>query len=340
VNTPIADHLKPFFHTYLAKQRGVSPHTLKSYRDTFKLFLSYLQSRKRATASLSVMSLDAKTVLAFLEHLEDVHSGRGNSPQTRNQRLAAIQCFFKYLSLHYPALQRHAERIHNIPHKRTQQKTADFMDRKEMDALLTQPRTDTADGIRDLAILTFLYNTGARASEAAQARLPWFDFSNRLVAITGKGNIQRITPLWPSTVQILQLYAKQFRRKPKFGGHDVVFIDQRGLPFTRFGMRTLVKKYLRLAAAQCPNLAARKLSTHSLRHTCAVHLLEARVEPNVIKAWLGHASVSSTEHYLNTDLNTKRRILERFGAPHYVASVLEPKISQSPDQLLDWLKDL
>lgn len=340
MNTDIAHHLRPFFHTYLTKQRGLSPHTLKSYRDTFKLFLEYLQSKRRATTPLSVTSLDPKTVLAFLEHLEDARVGRGNSPQTRNQRLAAIQCFFKYLSLHYPDLQRLAERIHNIPHKRTPQKTAEFLDRKEMDALLTQPRTDTGDGIRDLAILIYLYNTGARATEAVQTRLSWFDFSNRLVAITGKGNKQRITPLWPSSVQLLQLYAKQYRRKPKFGGQDVFFIDQRGLPFTRFGIRTLVKKYLRLAAMQCPSLATKKLSAHSLRHTTAVHLLESRVEPNVIKAWLGHASVTSTDHYLNTDLNTKRRILERFGAPLYVASVLEPKTGQSPDQLLNWLKDL
>ena len=340
MNTHLAHHLQPFFQTYLLQQRELSLHTVKSYRDTFKLLVFYLQSRGHPIRALRVTDLNPATILDFLQHLEDSTGGRGNCAQTRNQRLAAIQSFFKYVSLHSPGIERHAKRIAAIPRKRTTQKAVEFLNRKELETLLAQPRTDTPDGIRDLALLTFLYNTGARASEAADARLSWFDFHNRLVTILGKGRKQRMTPLWPSTVHLLQLYSKQYRRKPKNGSNDFFFINQRALPFTRFGIRAVVKRHLKTAAKKCTSIASKHLSTHSLRHTTAVHLLESRVDPNVIKAWLGHASLQSTSHYLDTDLNTKRKILEQFGPPHYVTSSLEPRAIDLPDKLLAWLNDL
>ena len=191
-----------------------------------------------------------------------------------------------------------------------------------------------------MAILTFLYNTGARAQEVADARGAWFDFPNRTVAILGKGNKQRFTPLWPATVRLLELYRKSHRRKPHATAADRFFINQRAGAFTRFGVRALVKKYIALAARTCLSLASKRLSTHSLRHTTACHLLESGVEPNVIKSWLGHASIQSTSRYLDTDLNYKRRILERFGPPDYVASSTQSKTGGSAGQILDWLNDL
>jgi site-specific recombinase XerD len=340
MQTDLAYYLQPFFETYLARQRGLSPNTLKSYRDTFKLLIAYLQRRYPKAWPLRITQLDAKTVLDFLEYLEDTEAGRGNSAHTRNARRAAIRCFFEYVAMHHPALERQAERVLTIPKKRANKKQAATLDRQELEAMLAQPNTDTPDGIRDLALLAFLYNVGARATEAAQIRLSGFDFPNRLVTIRGKGDKERITPLWPSTVKLLEVYAKDYRRKPKTGFSDCFFINQRGRSFTRFGIRNVVKKYVRLAAKKCPSLAAKKLAAHSMRHTCASHLLEARVESRAISGWLGHALMSSTDTYLHTNLNFKRQILEKFGPPDYVASVLTPKGGDSPDKLLDWLKNL
>jgi len=333
---PLARSLKDFFQSHLL-EKAVSPNTLKSYRDTFTLLIRYIQNQRRYSAMPTLQDLDVKTILAFLRHLEDGTNGRGNSAKTRNLRLIAIQNFFKFLSLHHPSLERHAEKIMGIPIKRVPPHTVASLNRKELEALLASPRTTTSDGIRDLAILIFLYNTGARASEAADVRLSWFDFPNRTVKIFGKGRKERLTPLWPSTTRLLKLYAEEHRRKPK-AGTDVFFINQRGFPFTRFGIRSVVKRHLQQAAKRCSSIAAKKLSTHSLRHTTAVHLLESRVDPNVIKAWLGHASIQSTSKYLDTDLAHKRRILEQFGPPAPLTNLDNPPSSKS--DLLDWLGDL
>jgi site-specific recombinase XerD len=237
-------------------------------------------------------------------------------------------------------MEHQARRIAAIPMKRVSIGAAAFLDRQELQALLAQPRTDTSDGIRDLAILIFLYNTGARASEAADARLSGFNFPNRTVTLMGKGRKQRTNPLWPSTVRLLQLYAEHHRRKPQPGSFDHFFINRHGRAFNRFGIRAVVKRFIKTAAKKCPSLAAKRLSTHSLRHTLAVHLLEARVDPNVLKGLLGHASISAGDHYRDTDLNHKRRILEQFGPPHYVNELDNPKPAASGTDLLDWLGDL
>jgi site-specific recombinase XerD len=340
MQTELACYLQPFFETYLARQRNLSPNTLKSYRDTFKLLVLYLQHRHPAAKPVRITQLDAKTILDFLEYLENADIGRGNSAQTRNARRAAIRCFFEYVAMHHPGLERQAERVLTIPKKRANIKPPASLERKELEAMFAQPNPHTPDGIRDLALLPFLYNAGARATEAAQVRLSSFDFPNRLVTIRGKGDKERLTPLWLCTVKLLELYAKDYRRKPKAGFSDYFFINQRGRSFTRFGIRYIVKKYIRLAAKKCPSLTAKKLAAHSMRHTCASHLLEARVESRAISGWLGHALMSSTDTYLHTDLTFKRQILEKFGPPDYVATVLKPKGGDSPDKLLNWLKDL
>jgi site-specific recombinase XerD len=338
LNADLQQHLWEFFHSYLRRQKAVSPNTIRSYRDTFRLLITYLRLR-RPGRTLSVKDMDARTILAFLEHLEDPDGGRDNSPQTRNQRLVAIQSFFRYISIHHAGLDAHARRVRAIPMKRFPKKPPQSLNQRELEALLEQPATTTSDGIRDLAVLLFLYNTGARAQEAADARIGWFDFGSRTVNIIGKGNKERLTPLWPPTIRLLQLYKDHHRRKPAVAS-DHLFINQRAAPFTRFGIRSIVKKYVRLAAVRCPSLAAKRLSTHSMRHTTAVHLLESRLGPNEIKHWLGHASLRSTERYLYADLEHKRRILDRFGPPQYVASVLEPKPEDPPEKILEWLNDL
>ena len=339
MNNDLGRHLHGFFETYLREQRSLSPNTIKSYRDTFKFFVAYL-SFKRRGSSLSVRDLDPKTVLAFLQHLEEPKQGRGNSASTRNQRLAAIQCFFRYIALLAPRLERQARRIHAIPMKRVHPQPAESLSPEELDALLAQPSTATPDGVRDLAILTFMYNTGARAQEAADARMDWFDFPGRTVTILGKGRRRRTTPLWPSTVRMLTHYKAHYRRQPRQDACDRFFVNQRGGAFTRFGIWAIVRRHIWGAAKACPGLARKGLSTHSLRHTTAVHLLESGVEANVIKSWLGHASIASTSRYLDTNLSHKRHVLEQFGPPNYVVSSIEPASPGSTRELLGWLEDL
>jgi len=249
----LTETVKDFFQSYLHEQRSASLHTIRSYRDTFKLLIQYLRLQHGAHYVPVVEDVGVKTVLAFLKYLEDPAQGRGNCPQTRNQRLAALQCFFHYLALHYPSFGHFADRIRGIPVKRTPSKVMAFLDRQELQALLKQPKTDTSDGIRDLAILTFAYNTGARASEVAGAKLPSFNFPDRTVTILGKRNKERITPLWPSTVRLLKLYAEHHRRRPLPSFADYFFINQRGCAFSRFGIRALVKRHLHAAAKQCPS---------------------------------------------------------------------------------------
>jgi site-specific recombinase XerD len=215
----------------------------------------------------------------------------------------------------HPSLESLSRRLRIIKPKRARNKDASFLDPKELEALLKQPNPRSSDGFRDLSILAYLYNTGARAQEVADTRLTWFDFPSHTVKILGKGLRERTTPLWPSTVQLLTAYQNNHRRRPVPAANDHFFINQRGGAFTRFGVRSLVKKYFALAAKTCPSLKDKRLSTHSLRHTTANHLADSKVDPTGVKNWLGHARLSSSSRYLNTDLNQKRKILERFGPP-------------------------
>ncbi|MBI3550873.1 MAG: tyrosine-type recombinase/integrase [Elusimicrobia bacterium] len=334
----LSRHLKDFLQSYLRQQRDFSPHTIKSYRDAFKLLLRYALSRRPGLKKAAIRDLDAKTILSFLQNLEDSQLGRGNNIRTRNQRLAAIHAFFKYLSLHVPSVEPQARRILAIPFKKTTSKPADSLTHKELEVLLAQPQASGADGFRDLTILVFLYNSGARAQEVADLRLSSFNFANNTVKIIGKGKNERLLPLQLSTIKLLKLYKEKYRRQSA-GEH--FFINQRNGRFTRFGIRTIVKKYLQLAGRVCPTLAAKRLSTHSLRHTCASHMRDSDVEFNLIRGWLGHKSLETTTSiYTHVDLSPQRRIYEKFGPPNYVVSAVESICREPQGQGFDWLDDL
>ena len=337
MTTDLGPLLQEFFNIHLRDQQKASPNTIRSYRDTFKLFIEYLRLKHRPGHRLDARDLDPKTVLAFLQYLEE---HRHNAAVTRNQRLIAIKSFYAYAVLLHPSLEPLARRLLTIRAKRTQRKEADSLNRQELETLLEQPNPRSPDGFRDLAILSYLYNAGARAQEVADTRLSSFDFPNRLVTITGKGGRERTTPLWPSTVRLLTTYRDTFRRKPRPAAQDHFFINQRRGAFTRFGIYDIVVKYLGFAGKKHPSITAKHLSTHNLRHTTATHLIESKVDPTGVKGWLGHARLHSTNVYLHTDLNQKRRILEQFGPPSYVDSVADPQPGGVPDKILDWLKNL
>ena len=188
-----------------------------------------------------------------------------------------------------------------------------------------------------------MYNTGARADEVAHTKISSLSLEGNLqVRIWGKGDKERICPLWPSTARLLKTYVGKYRRTPQKGSEDYLFINQRGQSLTRFGVWDIVKKYLQAAAKKNKRLEEKHLSAHSLRHTTAVHLLESGVELNLIKAWLGHASISTTSRYLDVDLKKKREVLTKFAPPNYVVSFFDEKDNQSEQDknIFDLLKSL
>ena len=336
----LKETLRDFFSSHLLEQRQLSPHTLKSYRDTFKLLVEFIRKEKGAVKIIRVDDLDVPEILSFLKSLEDVESGRGNQASTRNCRLAAIRSFFRYIAWQHPSLERLAKRIRTIPIKRAPTIKLDFLTRHELQILFSTVDCREPEGYRDLTLLTFLYNTGARSQEVADTRISWLDLPSKLVTLTGKGRKSRVVPLWEATVKALQTYLDKYRRGPKRPGQEFLFINQRGMPLTRFGVRRIAQKYIERARARCSSLKSKKLSTHSFRHTTAVHLLESGVEVNVIKAWLGHADLSSTSRYLDADLSHKKAALDRFGPPINVTSALRPEPEGSADHILEWLKEL
>ena len=336
------EHLKNFFTVYLTEQRGLSRNTIASYRDTFKLLLNYIEAKKgiKYPRELTAAEIDVKMILSFLSNLEDSQVGRSNKPQTRNLRLAAIHCFYKYLAWQGAAYSKYARKILAIPMKKVPMSTIDYFNKEELELLFSQIDVTTKDGFRDLVILTLLYDTGARSQEMANMRISWLDLNNRTIKIHGKGNKERVLPLWECMVQVVKRYIDKYRRTPKDGLGDYLFVSQRGKPLTRFGVRSIVCKYIRLAAVKNKDIGKKRLSTHSIRHTTATHLIESGVELNVVKSWLGHASVKTTSRYLDSDFNRKKEILDKFGPPSYVVSITEDKKETGQDDIFEWLKKL
>ena len=241
--------------------------------------------------------------------LVDLEEARGCSISTRNQRLAAIHAFSHFVALHSPEHIAWCQQIRAIPFKKCTKGLVTYLEKPEMDALLAAPDLKTAQGRRDHLILLFLYNTGARADEAAQlliadldlAQVPSRDFSS--VKIRGKGNKERRCPVWPQTVKELI---------PAIGGRpssEHVFLNRYGRPITRFGIHGLVERHTRRISANIPSVVAKRVSPHCIRHTTATHLLRAGVDINTIRAWMGHVSLDTTNIYAEVDLEMKAKAL-------------------------------
>jgi integrase/recombinase XerD len=255
---------------------------------------------------LEIDHFTAEHVRQFLQHLEEA---RGCSIPTRNQRLAAIHALAHFVAQRGPEYIEWCGQIQAVPFKRTAKASITYLEKSEMDALLAAPARNSPQGGRDYALLLFLYNTGARANEAAQlsigdlrlAEAPRRDHSS--VQIRGKGNKLRFCPLWSHTV--CELEALIGEKAPT----EHVFINRCGRPLTRFGIHTMVKRYASKVAAKMPGLAAKRVGPHSIRHTCASHLLRAGVDINTIRAWLGHVSLDTTNVYAEADLEMKAAAL-------------------------------
>ena len=299
--------VRRFLLEYLISVRNLSLNTQRSYRDTLGLIIRAVADQSHQAADqLAVHDLSAPRVRQFLLDLEQ---SRHCGVRTRNQRLAAIRALAHFIGLYSPEQLEWSGQIRSIPFKKNSCSPATYLDESEMEALLAAPDRTTAQGQRDYAVLLFLYNTGARANEAAQTKIADLQFAAAprtglsSVSIRGKGNKLRRCPLWPKTVSVLL---------PLMDGRpptDFAFLNRCGRPMTRFGIHGLVKRYATRVSAQLPTLRAKRVSPHTIRHTTATHLLHAGVDINTIRAWLGHVSLDTTNIYAEIDLETKARAL-------------------------------
>ncbi len=302
---PLGHFVRRFLVEEMAADRNLSPNTRKSYRDTIRLLFGYLAAQ-RATdpARVTVEQVDAAVVRGFLAHLE--HE-RGNATSTRNLRLAALHSLFRSIARQAPELVDHAAAVLDVPPRRTAVPAMAYLDKHEIDAMLAVPDRARAQGRRDHALLLFLYNTGARASEAARVAVADLASDIRSVRLDGKGRKVRTCPLWLRTATVLrELLGPRLDGPPE----GPVFLNVHGAPTTRFGIHGLVVRTARKAAESVPSLRGKRVGPHTLRHTAAVHLLRAGVDINTIRAWLGHASLETTNRYAEVDLEMKAKALQ------------------------------
>ena len=309
---PIARFVQGFFHEYLAAKRGLSPNTVLSYRDSLKLFLRFASQRvAKPVDKLVIQDFDEKLTLLFLDDLETT---RGNSTQTRNNRLAALHSFFRYIAAQDPTVLDRCQRICSIPVKRTGHKTIEYLDDREVCTLLDSVNLNWRHGPRDYALLLFLYNTGARAQEAVGLEVGDLRLQTPFqVKLVGKGRKHRVCPLWPETAAALDNYLDH--REPDTSDVPTVFLNARGQPMTRFGLRYIVRKYAAKANQACTSLESKTVSPHTFRHTTAMHLLQSGNDLSVVKDWLGHADVNTTHAYVEIDMKMKRKALDACESP-------------------------
>jgi site-specific recombinase XerD len=296
------------FQAHLRAVRGASEHTIRAYRDSLRLFFVFAAQRAGRDHSLGELGMEdlrVEVVLAFLDNLE---GARRNTAATRNCRLAAIRGLVEHVLRHDPTRAEQYRQILAIPSKRARNRPPSYLEPEDARVLLRQPDGTTLNGIRDRALLLVLYNTGARISEALAIRPDDIQFQRpRQVRLHGKGNKDRICPLWAETANALR---DLLRRSPV--GDAPVFRSARGTPLSRDGAAYLLTKYVRSATRTLPLLARRRITPHVLRHSCAVALLQAGVELSVIRDYLGHVSIATTGRYLSANLQMKRTALEAF----------------------------
>ena len=302
--TLLGPWVRRFLLEHLVAERNLARNTQVSYRDTLALLLPFASKHGgRAIDRMTVEDLTPSVVRKFLDHLEH---DRECSGVTRNQRLATIRSLARFIGMRSPAHVAWCAEIRATPFKKTAKTGVGYLEKAEMDALLAQPDRRTPLGDRDHALLLFLYNSGARADEAAKLTIDSLQLgAQSFVLLHGKGNKFRTCPLWPVTATSLS------RLIVNRGKSDAVFLNRSNQPLTRFGIHRLVTQYAERASRTVPSMATKRVSPHTIRHTTAVHLLRAGVDINTIRAWLGHVSLDTTHVYAEVDMEMKAKALAR-----------------------------
>ncbi|EAZ97102.1 tyrosine-type recombinase/integrase [Marinobacter sp. ELB17] len=321
--------IRRFLLEHLVAERNLALNTQKSYRDMLMQLLPYLAGKaNKAIDRLTVDDFSPQAVRLFLSHMEQQ---RNCTISTRNQRLGGIHALARFIAEHSPEHIGWCAQIRLIPFKKTSQPAIIYLDKPEMDALLAAPDDHTEQGRREQALLLFLYNSGARVSEAVQLKIGDIDWHAQCVRVVGKGNKQRRCPLWTSTLERLHVLVD---------GREAtqpVFLNRCHQPMTRSGIHTLVKRCAARACARAPSLLNKPVSPHVIRHSTACHLLQAGVDINTIRAWLGHVSLTTTNIYAEIDLETKARALAACSVSEGV--VARTRWRDQPD-LIEFLRTL
>jgi site-specific recombinase XerD len=328
---PLGPVVQSFFLDGLVTMKGLRPSSVRSYRDGIKLFLRFVaaDARRRIT-QLTLADITFERVLHFVRHLEEV---RHNHPRTRNQRLALLHTFFEYLAVQHPEMLAVAERVAAIPPKRVPPPETRFLERDEIAALFTRLPSVGRNAARDRALILFLYNTGARVQEVVDLRAGDIDLEpTARVRLHGKGDKWRTCPLWAETAQHLEILLGQRPRSPD----RVVFASRHGAPMTRFGVYKIVRRHTQHLEARLG-----RVGPHVFRHTTAVHLLESGVEVNVIRGWLGHVSLDTTNRYAEINIRAKEAALAACEPPATASAALPRRaVWRNDEALLAWLASL
>ncbi len=319
-----------FFAEHLQQQRAMSPRTVAAYRDAFVLFLDFAKRRlRKQPTAIRLQEITPALILAFLDHLE--HE-RGNSVRSRNARLAALRAFLKFAGRHDVTALHVVEQALSVPMKRFERPMVGFLTREEVLAIIGEPGSSWTSQ-RDHLLLRMLYNTGARVSEliAIKAADVVLDGA-ACVHLHGKGRKQRTVPLWRSTVKQIKAWLKL---NPQFEPNSPLLPNRDGNAMTRNNVAQRVALAVKTAAATQPQLAKRRISPHTVRHTTAMHLLQSGVDITVIALWLGHESPVTTHHYVEADLAMKERALAKLHEPDAAL-----RRYRAPDSLVEFLKAL
>jgi integrase/recombinase XerD len=302
----LAPSLQAFFVTRLGTERDVSPHTVDSYRHTFRLLLTYAKQRTgKAPSELELGDLDAALVSSFLEHLEH---DRGCGVGTRNTRLAAVHSFFRFASYRHPEHAATIQQVLAIPQKKTERRPRSFLTTVEMEALLAAPNRSTWSGRRDHMVLALALQTGLRLSELTGLRCRDVELgAGAHVKCLGKGRKRRDTPLDRTAVSLLRAWLRERGGEPD----DPLFPSRQGGRLSSDAVQRLVAKHVETARASCPSLGSKRITAHNLRHSCAMDLLASGLDVATVAIWLGHEKLESVNAYVHSDLTMKERALDR-----------------------------
>lgn len=334
MSSPVGPHLQAFFLDGLMTMKGLRPASVRSYRDALRLFLQFVaQDVDRKITKLTLDDLSFDRALRFLHHLE---ATRHNGVRTRNHRLACLHTFFEYLGGRLPELLAVAERVGAIPMKRVAPAETRFLEREDIQALFASLPTEGRHAARDRALLVFLYNTGARVQEAVDLR--WRDLDLEAparVRLHGKGDKWRTCPLWRETAEHVHRLRAHHPAPPP--PDHPVFTSRHGTALTRFGVYKLVRRHTQKLR---PRGERPHVSPHVFRHTTAVHLLEAGVEVNVIRGWLGHVSLDTTNRYAEINIHAKEAALRLCEPPVSSAAFPRTPVWRTDQALLAWLNSL
>lgn len=331
--TSIQTLIQNFFLERLIQQRGVTSRTIESYRDTFKIYIKYLQEMFNISVeNIDISDFSQGKVLLFLKYLEE---SRHNKPITLNNRLSVIHTFMKYVAEQAPEYSNIAKKTIMIPFKKQETKTIEYISKEEFKAMINQCDDNTYLGLRDKVMLMILYNTGIRVSELIS--LNWKSFKeiennkSAYLFVTGKGRKERTIPLWKSTTELVKEYVHTYQLQNK----TTIFINKNNSALTRSGVRFRIEKLLLMASNECPSLLEKNISVHTFRHSVAMNLLQAGVDISTIAIWLGHNSIETTHKYMVADLEIKRKAMEKAG----IIDNSVPKYKPSND-LLEFLSKL